>query len=157
MHGFGMLQCAACFEQVHIACSPKKSAPREVAGEAATILSSGATGDSAADANQHAILSIAGQNEIFDQRIHLIPPAVTAEYAVVAGAGLQMMTSLIRPEIATQIVRRDGLADGTDVVALAFDREQSGAPDCAGINASPLPLELAARQRVLLEYQAYRL
>ena len=87
----------------------------------------------------------------------MIPPAVTAEYAIVAGAGLEMMTSLIRPEIATQIVRRNGLADGTDVVALAFDCEQSGAPDCAGINTLSLPLELAARERVLLEYEAYRL
>jgi hypothetical protein len=39
-----------------------------------------------------------------------------------------MMTSLVPQKIATQIVRRDGLADGTDVVALAFDCEQSGAP-----------------------------
>jgi hypothetical protein len=93
----------------------------------------------------------------FYHRIHLTPPAVTAEYAIVARAGLQMMASLIRPEIATQIMSRDGLADATDVVALAFDCEQCRAPDGAGINAPSVPLELAARQRVLFEYQAYRL
>jgi len=62
---------------------------------------------------------------------------MAAEDAVVADAGLHVMASQVRPQSAAQFVRRHGLADGADVVALALDGEQHGAADARGSTRSP--------------------
>ena len=46
-----------------------------------------------------------------------------------ADPGLQMVHPHFRRQSAAQIVRRLGLADAGNVVALAFDRHQGGAGD----------------------------
>src|SRR5262245_1556738 len=61
-------------------------------------------------------------------------------------AGLHVVALEIGAQSGTQIVRRRRLADGADVVALAFDREQHGALDGARLDALALPFELAGRQ-----------
>src|SRR5262249_24493553 len=66
-------------------------------------------------------------DELADQREDLALPALPAEDAVMAGAGLQVVALHIGSEAGQEIMRRHRLTDRADVVALAFDREQSGA------------------------------
>ena len=87
----------------------------------------------------------------FTERIDLVVPAVAAEHAVVADAGLHVVALEIGPQSGAQIVRGHGLADGADVVPLAFDREQHRAPDRARVDALALPLERAGRQAHVLK------
>ena len=54
-----------------------------------------------------------------------------------ADAGLHVVALEIRPQIAAQIVRGNRLADGADVVALAFDGQQRGLADRARIDLRP--------------------
>jgi hypothetical protein len=49
-----------------------------------------------------------------------------------------------------------GLADGADVIALAFHCEQHGAPDRARFNPLTPPFERSGRQCMFLEYEAHR-
>ena len=62
-------------------------------------------------------------------RVHLRLPTTAAEHAVVPDAGLEVMALLERAETPAQVVGGQGLPDRADVVALALDREQRGAPD----------------------------
>ena len=64
-------------------------------------------------------------------------------------AGLQVVAFEIRPQLAAQIVRRDGLANRTDVVTLAFDGEQHGLADRGRINPMAVPFQFAQRQVML--------
>src|SRR5215831_17087428 len=73
--------------------------------------------------------SVVRPDELSDQREHLQLPALAAEDAVMAGAGLQVMALHVGLEAGEEVVRRHRLPHGTDVVALAFDREQRGASD----------------------------
>ena len=63
-----------------------------------------------------------------------------------ADAGLHVVALAIGPQAGAEIVRGRGLADRADVVALAFDREQHGAPDRPRLDRLALPFELAERQ-----------
>src|SRR4051812_9427665 len=81
-----------------------------------------------------------------DDRVDLLLPALAAEDAVVADAGLHVMRAQVGPQAAAEILRRQRLADRADVVALAFDREQRGAPDRGRRDAAAEERELATRQ-----------
>src|SRR5437762_2937410 len=72
--------------------------------------------------------------------------------AVMAGLGLQVMLFLGRREAGAEGERRRGLADGADVVVLAFDREQRGALDRRRLDRAVARHERAERQRMLLEH-----
>ena len=54
-------------------------------------------------------------------------------------------------------MRRERLANGADVVALALDREERRAPDRRRFHRLAAPGELAAREERLLEHDAHRL
>src|SRR5215831_4070487 len=69
-------------------------------------------------------LSIARQDRVLQDRIDLVFPALAAEYPLMADAGLHVVALEIGSQPAAQVVRRDRLADGADVVALALDGEQ---------------------------------
>src|SRR5262245_56172338 len=101
--------------------------------------------------------SLAGENNVLQERIDLVGPAVAAEHAVVPDAGLHMVSLEIGPQPRAQLVRGRGLADGADIVALAFDREQHGALDGARLDPLAAIFEPARRQNVLLEHEAHGL
>src|SRR5262245_31659255 len=101
--------------------------------------------------------SLARQDDVLQQRIDLVVPAVAAEHAVVPDAGLHVVALEIGPQARAQLVRGRGLADGTDIVALAFDREQHGALDGARLDPVAPVVEPAGRQEMLLEHQAHGL
>src|SRR3984957_12547916 len=101
--------------------------------------------------------SIARQNHILQNRINLVLPALAGEHAVMADAGLHVVALEIRAQLAAQVVRRHRLADGANVVALALDGEQHGAPDRGRVDLVAVPLQLAERQRVFLEDDPHRL
>lgn len=82
-------------------------------------------------------------------------PALAAEYAVVADARLEMMVFLTGSQVATEVVRRECLSDGTDVIAFTLDREQRGALNGARVDASALPFQSAARECVFLEDETH--
>jgi hypothetical protein len=63
----------------------------------------------------------------------------------------------IGTQIAAEVMRSDGLADGANVVALALDGEQHGAPDRSRIDAPAAIVEPAARKRMLLENEPHGL
>ena len=65
---------------------------------------------------------------------------------------LQVVRLLCRRQVAAEAVRRAGLADGTDVVALALDGQESGLFDRAGINRLAAHREPAVRQILALEH-----
>src|SRR5271154_3886828 len=69
---------------------------------------------------------------------------------------LQMMALAIGAQFLAEIVRGHRLADGADVVALAFDRQQHGAADRTRVDGLAVPLELAERQSVFLKNVAHR-
>jgi hypothetical protein len=71
-----------------------------------------------------------------------------------ADPGLHMVPLEIGAQSGTQVVCGHRLADGADVVAFAFDREQHSAFDGARLNALALPFELASGQRTLLKNAA---
>src|SRR5690348_3187145 len=57
---------------------------------------------------------IARQDNVFHQRVDLSFPALAAEHAVVADAGLHVVALEIGPQRRAEIVRRDRLADRAD-------------------------------------------
>ena len=73
--------------------------------------------------------SIARQNHVLQNRIDLVLPALAGKDAVVPDAGLHVVALEIGAQLAAQVVRSHRLADGANVVALALDGEQHGAPD----------------------------
>src|SRR4029077_626936 len=87
--------------------------------------------------------SPACQNDVFEQRKDLMGPAIAAEHAIMSDPGLHMMPLEVGAQSRAQFVRRRGLADSADVVALAFDREQHGALDGTRLDALALPLALS--------------
>src|SRR5262245_49371478 len=101
--------------------------------------------------------SLARQDDILQERIDLVVPAVAAEHAVMSDAGLHVMALEIGTQSRAQLVRGRGLADGADVVALAFDSEQHGALDGARLDPLAAIFQLARRQDVLLEHEAHGL
>src|SRR5471032_1865336 len=68
-------------------------------------------------------------DEVTHLRINLVAPAPAVEDAVMADLGLQEVMFLAVRQAAAEIDRRRGLADGSDVVVLAFDGEQGGPLD----------------------------
>ena len=76
--------------------------------------------------------------------IHLALPAASAEHAEVAHASLEVMASPPQRDLVAEVVRSTGLADAADVIALALDGEQDGAPDRRGVNEFSTPTQLAA-------------
>jgi hypothetical protein len=104
-------------------------------------------------------------HRIAQNRINKIAPALAAEHAVMADAGLHMvslhilhMVSLhIGTQIAAQFLGGHRLADGADVVPFAFDSEKRGAPDRLRIDPLAAPFQDTAWQRVILKYRAYGL
>src|SRR4029077_10970132 len=86
--------------------------------------------------------SIARQNHVLQDRINLVLPALAGKDAVMADAGLHVVALEIGAQLAAQVVRGHRLADGADVVALAFNGEQHGAPDRRRVDLAAVPLEL---------------
>src|SRR5579863_1717621 len=70
-----------------------------------------------------------GLNDGADARVNFRRPAPAAEDAIMPDPGLQMVVLAKWVQPGTQLLRRQGLTDGADVVVLAFDREERGAPD----------------------------
>src|ERR1035437_11128173 len=98
--------------------------------------------------------SIAGEDDVPQDGIDLGAPAKSAEDAVMADAGLQMVALPVRAQAAAQLVRGERLAQPADVVFLSLDRQQRGPRDRARFDGPAAPPEFSARQRVLLEYRA---
>src|SRR4051794_1040133 len=84
-------------------------------------------------------------------RIYLIGPAPPVEHTVMPGARLEMVVLQMGSQAAAQFLRRRGLADGADVVVLAFHREQRRAPDRGRIDRAVMPFQLALGQRMFLK------
>src|SRR5437588_10510428 len=80
-----------------------------------------------------------------------------AEYAIMTDTGLDVVTLHVGPETAAQFLGSQGLADGANIIALAFDSKQRSAPDRARLDRTAAPFELAARQGVLLKHGVYGL
>ena len=74
-----------------------------------------------------------------------------------ADAGLNVVSLHIGPKSAAQLLGGQCLPDGADVVALSFHREQRGASDRAGIDATAMPFKLAEWQCVLLKHGSHSL
>src|SRR6266403_20646 len=72
-------------------------------------------------------------HEIPQQRIDFVIPALAAEDAVVADAGLHVVHLAIGAHAGAEILRGQRLADRADVVLLAFDRHQAHPLDRGGI------------------------
>src|SRR5258706_10690523 len=68
-------------------------------------------------------------DDVAHLRIDARLPALAAEDAVVADARLDVVALQIGPHAAAQVLRREGLADGADVVALALDGKERHAAD----------------------------
>src|SRR5207244_12673918 len=64
--------------------------------------------------------SLACENDVPEQRVDLVGPAIAAEHAVVSDPRLHMVALEIRAQARAQLVRGRRLSDGADVVALAF-------------------------------------
>ena len=69
-----------------------------------------------------------------------------------ADAGLQVVAAQVRAELRGEFVGGGGLADGADVVALAFDGQERGAGDLRAIDGDAVMLEAAERQAHFLEH-----
>src|SRR5438105_11118565 len=91
-------------------------------------------------------------DEVADLWINLALPAAAVEDAVMPDTRLQMVGLFSRIEAMAQPMRRNGLADRADVVALALDGHQRGAFDRAGIDQFAAYLEAAMRQILALEH-----
>ena len=74
-----------------------------------------------------------------------------------ADTGLDVVLLAERLDALAQIVRRQGLAKGTDIVAFAFHGQQRGALDRPGIDDAAAIFEDAARQMIFLEHLLHRL
>ena len=85
--------------------------------------------------------SVICKDDIPDNRVDLRCPAPPAENPVVTNSSLHVMAFHVRLEPAAQLVRRGGLTNGADIVALPFDGEQCGAPNGAQIDALGPPNE----------------
>src|ERR1700682_1494618 len=72
--------------------------------------------------------------EIPQQRIDFVVPALAAEHAVMADAGLHVVHLAIGAHAGAEVLRGQRLADGADVVLLAFDRHQAHSLDRGGIH-----------------------
>src|SRR6516164_113353 len=68
--------------------------------------------------------SVICKDDIPDDRVDLRCPAPPAENPVVTNSSLHVMAFHVRLEPAAQLVRRGGLANGADIIALPFDGEQ---------------------------------
>jgi hypothetical protein len=68
-------------------------------------------------------LFIKRMNKIPQPGINLPFPALAVEYAVMTNRRLQMVLFAIRGEFGSQVVGGEGLADGANIVAFAFDGE----------------------------------
>ena len=93
-----------------------------------------------------------GQDGVSHQGVDLAGPAFAGENPVMADAGLHVMRLHVGSQAAAQVLRRERLADGADVVALALDGEQRGAADGARRDQPLAPVQRAARERELLEH-----
>src|SRR5882724_4139817 len=60
--------------------------------------------------------SVAGENEMLEQRINLALPALSREYAEVTHTGLHVMAPHIGPQPRAQLVGGNRLSHRTDVV-----------------------------------------
>src|SRR5258706_9978935 len=96
-------------------------------------------------------------DDIAHLRIDAGLPALAAENAVVADAGLDVVALEVRPHAGAQVLRRERLADRADIVALAFDGEQSHAADRARLDLAAAHRELAFGEGIVLENRLDRL
>ncbi len=87
--------------------------------------------------------------DVADDGVDLARPAPAAEDAVMADAGLHVMPPQIGPDLAAQLLRRERLADGADIVLLALDREQRRAPDRPRIDQPATDAQPPQRQIML--------
>src|SRR5579863_7870960 len=83
--------------------------------------------------------------------VNLRGPVPAAEDTVMPDPGLQMVVLPQRMQPGAQLLRREGLADRADIVILALDGEQRGAPDRPRLDLAVARDENAARQLVLLK------
>src|SRR5437588_8520297 len=81
-----------------------------------------------------------------DLRVGLGLPAAAVKDAVMADIELQVVCLFCPRQIVAQPVRRDGLPDRADIVALAFDGHQRGALDCSRIDRIAAHAKAAMRQ-----------
>ena len=95
----------------------------------------GARMPAAKDVAAPAPRSLRDVDHVAHDRVDLVLPAPAAEDAVVADARLHVVRAQVGPQAAAQVLRRQRLADRADVVALAFDRQQRGAPDRRRVDA----------------------
>src|SRR5579864_6303209 len=91
----------------------------------------------------------AGPDQLADSRIDFRLPAASAEDAIMPDPGLQVMALPGRVQPGAQLLRGKGLADRADVVVLALDGHQRGAPDRPGLDLAAARYERAARQLLL--------
>ncbi len=84
-------------------------------------------------------------------------PALAAEHAVVAHAGLHVVALEVRAHAGAQVLRGERLPDRADVVALALDGEERHAPDRAGLDLAPAHHQLALGEGAVLEHDLHRL
>lgn len=100
---------------------------------------------------------IAGEDEVAHHGIDLSLPSCAAEHAIVARPRLQMMALEVGLQRRAEIVRRDCLPDGADIVPLAFNREERRAAYRARVDAAVVHGEQAASEVRLLEHALDRL
>ena len=73
--------------------------------------------------------TFAGEDGVAHDGIHVALPAASAKHAVVADAGLEVMASPSQRDPVAEVLRRGGLADAADVIALTLDGEEDRASD----------------------------
>src|SRR5262245_14728913 len=91
-------------------------------------------------------------DELRDPRRDLLPPAPSAEDAVVPGARLHVLAPALFPQPAAERMRGGSLSDAGDVVVLSFDGHQGRPADGFGLDRLAPPGHLSARQIVALEH-----
>src|SRR5262245_53122908 len=95
-------------------------------------------------------------DEVADARANRLAPAPSAEDAVVADAGHQVMLAPLGGDAGAKSVRGLGLAVAGNVVELAFDREQRRLADRLRPHELVPHAEAAFREVMLLEHALSR-
>src|SRR6266481_8799716 len=93
-------------------------------------------------------------HEIPQQRVDFVVPALAAEYAVMADAGLHVMYLAIGAHAGAKVLRRQRLTDRADVVLFALHRHQAHSLDRGRVHRSAAIGQLALRQQMLLKHVA---
>lgn len=68
-----------------------------------------------------------------------------------ADVGLEVVSAQVGAQGGAEVMRGGGLAEAADVVAAAFDRQQEGVADGAGVDGFAAVGELSGRELGLVE------